>query len=296
MIDDLRAIAIFAEVIRQGSFRAAAKKLGLSASTVSYNISKLEQRVGTSLLYRSTRKLALTFEGECLYRNANDMLTSAAQGLKEITAEGGELRGTLNISATSALIRSRLNNQIAAFHMQNPGIELNISYSDIQHDIIGDGIDIAFRAGEMEDSSLKTKRVGQIERKLVCSKEYFESRKNPTHPSDLEAWDWVRLEMMPNRRTLHHIDKASVSVSIIGKVCVNSVEAMSQLCIQGLGICTPPEYLVEKELSEGDLVEVLPEWTVAPIPISAVWPGNSVINSNTRRLVEFIVNEGILRP
>ena len=101
MIDDLRAMAIFVEAIKQGSFRSAAKELSLSPSAISYNISELEKRLGTALIYRTTRKLSLTAQGKHLYKYANEMIIAAEQGINEISPSSGELRGNLTLSITS---------------------------------------------------------------------------------------------------------------------------------------------------------------------------------------------------
>lgn len=290
MIDDLRAMAVFAESIKQGSFRAAAKKLQLSPSVVSYHVSELEKRVGTALIYRSTRKLSLTHEGSRLYRHATEMLTSAEMGLAEVRADGNELRGKLTIAATSALMRSPLNEQIAAFHKLHPNVELNISYSDLPRDLIADAVDLAIRAGQMKDSSLKTKRIGEIRRRLVCAPEYLKGRTLPKHPSDLKDWDWILLEMMPDFRTLKKQGQSAVKVRQSGKISVDSAEAMTQLCLQGLGLATPPDYLVDHEVARGALCPILPEWSVEPMPLYAVWPANAAMNNNTRALVEHLSN------
>jgi len=290
MIDDLRAMAIFAEAIKQGSFRAAAKELSLSPSAISYNISELEKRLGTALIYRTTRKLSLTAQGKHLYKYANEMIIAAEQGINEISPSSGELRGNLTLSITSALVSSDLNVYISEFSKLHSGITFKISYSDIQEDLVGNGIDLAFRAGELADSTLKSKRIGNIERTLVCSAEYISSKKVPTKPDDLAEWDWIALEMMPHFRTL--VDKKNNTKKIkgIGNTSVDSVVALTQLCICGLGLATPPTAMIEEELKNGTLVEVLPVWSVAPIPYYAVWPGNIVPNVNAVNFLQFLAD------
>lgn len=107
MIDDLRAMAIFAQTIKQGSFRGAAKTLKLSPSVVSYHISQLEKRIGSALIYSSTRNLSLTHEGSLLYQHAQQMMDAARQGLSMVSAQQSLLSGKLTISLPSALTRAR---------------------------------------------------------------------------------------------------------------------------------------------------------------------------------------------
>jgi DNA-binding transcriptional LysR family regulator len=288
MIDDLRAIAIFAEMARQGSFRGAAKVLGLSPSVVSYHVSQLEKHVGTALVYRSTRKLSLTYEGEILYQHARDMLTSAREGLSKVSTDNNEPSGKLTVTLPSALTRAPVNYEIAEFCKLHRGIDVHILYTDVRQDLIANGIDIAFRVGDMKDSSLKSKRIGQVERKLVCSPDYRAQQAEPNHPQDLESWHWIKLAMLPSSRSLINFDKQSEQITFNSHLTVDNVEAMTQFCILGLGLATPPDFLVEEPLINGALVEVLQEWQVEPIPLYAVWHANASDNSNIRRLLNFL--------
>jgi DNA-binding transcriptional LysR family regulator len=288
MIDDLRAIAIFAEMARQGSFRGAAKVLGLSPSVVSYHVSQLEKHVGTALVYRSTRKLSLTYEGEILYQHASDMLTSAREGLSKVSTDNNEPSGKLTVTLPSALTRAPVNYEIAEFCKLHRGIDVHILYTDVRQDLIAKGIDIALRVGDMKDSSLKSKRIGQVERKLVCSPDYLAQQAEPNHPQDLASWHWIKLAMLPSSRSLINKDKQSEQITFDSHLTVDNVEAMTQFCILGLGLATPPDFLVEQPLTSGTLVEVLQQWQVAPIPLYAVWHANASDNSNIRRLLNFL--------
>lgn len=288
MIDELRAMAIFAETINQGSFRAAAKKLQLSPSVVSYQVSQLENRLGIALIYRSTRNLSLTAEGKELYEYALSMLESAQLGLNSVTSQKQELRGRLKLTLPTALIKSRITKKIALFGKQHPLLSLNLIFTDDRKNLIENGIDIALRAGEMEDSNLIATRIGEIERKLVCSYDFFQSLKHPVSPLDLENCNWVKLDMLPSRRILVNGAGDRVDVNFKSNASVNSVEAMTEFCINGLGVATPPDFLVESALKNKVLVEPLPEWRVEPIPLYAVWPNNVFRSRNARHLLDFL--------
>lgn len=288
MIENLRAIAIFAETIRQGSFRGAAQVLDLSPSAVSYNISELETRLGTALLYRSTRKLAPTNEGGRLFQHAIEMLASAERGIKEISPDDGVLRGKLRISIPAGLTRSAFNRKIADFCQLHPHLRLDIDYTDARQDLITQGIDIAIRAGEMPDSMLKAVRIGNVNRKLVCSPALLNDHKMPISPADLASWDWVLLKMMPAIRVFLHPDHKPTTISIDGKLTVSSVEGMAQMCIMGRGLATPPDYQIKSAIADGDLIELLPKWTVEPISIYAVRHNNTMPNANADRLIKHL--------
>jgi DNA-binding transcriptional LysR family regulator len=288
MIDELRAVAIFVEVVRNGSFRAAAKRLNLSPSAVSYNVAQMEKRIGNALLYRSTRRLSLTREGEYLFEHASDLLSGVTASLEKIAGNQSILPGRLIVSATTALLRSTLNQKISQYCTDNPHIDFEIHYTDERQDIIRSGIDVAIRAGDMPDSALKSKLVTRIERKLVCSQYYFATQKVPRTPKDLQHWKWIKLAMMPDERILRKAGESCEAYGSYSQLTVNSVDAMVQFCTQNMGLATPPTFLVEDQLKQGSLVEVLPRWRVDPIPIYAVWPGNHVKNKNAHKFIELV--------
>ena len=288
MIDELRSVAIFAEVAKLGSFRSAATSLGLSPPAVSYHVSQLETRLGSALIYRSTRKLSLTHEGTTLFRYAQDMLESAQQGLIAVNSKSPEPVGKLVITIPTAMTRAPLTRQLAEFVEHFKRIELQIRYTDTRLDLVENGIDLAIRAGDMEDSNLKSRKLGNIARKLVCTPDYMALRKAPKDPRDLTGWEWIKLSMLPDERLLRR-QKKVCNVKMSNHVTVDSVEAMAQFCLHGAGLATPPDYLVRNALENGDLIEVLPEWQVDPIPFHAVWHGNITSGSNLRRLLNFIL-------
>ena len=288
MIDELRAMAIFMETIRQGSFRKASEKLGLSPSVVSYHVSQLEAHVGNALIYRSTRKLSLTSEGEVLFQYAETMAAAAVQGLELVSARRQTPVGCLRITVPTSLTQGSLANRLASFMQSFSDIELLITYTDKRQDLIDGGIDLAIRAGGLEDSALKSRYIGDMKRKLVCAPSYYASHPVPTEPQDLAAWHWIKHSMLPSHRSLMQ-GKERVQVDFISRISVNSVDAMAQLSLQGLGLSTPPVSFVEGMLESNDLIEVLPEWQVEPIPIYAVWPSNVSAASNTRLLLNHLL-------
>ncbi|WP_421863989.1 LysR family transcriptional regulator [Motiliproteus sp.] len=294
MIDDLRALAIFAELSRQGSFRATAERLGLSPSVVSYHLAQLEKRLGTALLYRSTRKIALTAEGRALQQHALAMLEAAQQGLEALDTEHDKIGGELRVSLPTALARGAVSEQLGQFHRRYPAIRLQLSYSDQRHDLLAEGIDLAIRAGSLPDSGMKAKPIGQIDRKLVCSPTLVETLGVAETPEQLRHWPWIRLKMMPARRTLIGPDGGRLELAFEAAVEVDSVEAMTDLCRVGVGLATPPTHLVEQALGRGELVEPLPDWRVEPIPLNAIWPANAGPRSNSRRLLDFLTQQPAL--
>lgn len=133
-----------------------------------------------------------------------------------------------------------------------------------------------------------SKRMGSINRKLVCSYNYWKENKKPISPHDLTKLNWIKLDMLPNHRTLINAEGEKCEISFKSNFSVNSVEAMTQLCINGAGIATPPDFLIEREIKNNVLVELLPNWQVESIPLYAVWPSNVFQNSSAKRLLDFL--------
>ena len=308
MIDELRGLAVFAETAKQGSFKKAALALKLSPSVVSYHISELEKRIDCALIYRSTRKLSLTHEGQVLLVHAEKMLQEVAAGLEKVMANDQELRGKLSITLPSALTRSPLIQQIAQFNQVNPLIELDIIFSDVRQDLIVDNIDLAMRIGDMADSGLISKRIGAVKRKLVCTPDFIQRQHllqgletkavADLELKDIQSWPWIKLSMLSNKRRLiakissgKNLKQKSLELDFTSQLTVDSVEAMTQFCLLGSGIATPPDFLVEQAIVDGNLVELLPDWQVEDLPLYAVWHNSAtagLANKKVRRLLEYL--------
>ena len=288
MIDDLKAMAIFAEIVKRNSFRGAAKSLNLSPSVISYQITKLEERLGTALIYRSTRKLSLTAEGEKLNKHAIEMLNQAELGIRNVSGHDVAI-GKLNITLPLSMNSDILTQQLADFSLANPGIEIHFIYSDERLDLVAEGIDIAFSLGSLPDSRLNVKKLGDKKRTLVCSPDYYAKHPKPVTPDCLKEWNWIRHDMLPGNRNLIKNGK-KVVLGLTGNVSANSAEAMVEMAARGLGLTTAAHWLIEDYLKTNKLVHVLPDWDVEPMPLYAVWHGNITEGSNTRRLLNFILD------
>ncbi len=286
MIEDLRAITLFTKTVEFGSFRQCAKHFNLSPSIVSQQISGLEQKYGVTLLYRSTRKLSLTQEGEAFFEKAQKMVSSAQSALSLLSENSDHPSGAFSLTMPAGLVKSPLMEKIARFSKAYPKINLDIRFTDKRIDLIQEGVDLALRAGHMDDSSLMSKKIGILHRALVCSPDYAQQHPTPSHIDDLKTWDWIKMKMMPPYRTL--IDEAGQEhkIPFSAQIEVDNVEAMCDLTRHGLGLSTPPDYLAREDISAGRLIEILPNWRASSMTIYAVWPENSVRRKLTALLLE----------
>ncbi|MEH6631004.1 MAG: LysR family transcriptional regulator [Halopseudomonas aestusnigri] len=288
MIDELRAMAVFAKTVETGSFRAASRELSLSPSVVSHHVSQLEDKLGVALLYRSTRRLSLTHDGEKLFHYAKEMLTSAESGFDAIAKRANQPTGKLTVTFPAGFIQGPMVDDLAAFAQAHPKVALTINFSDHQLDVIREGIDLAIRVGTVQDSTLKSKKLTDLERMMVASPEYCAKHSTPKKPSDLKTWDFIGLRMRPNDKFLTNEAGKSVRIQYEPQVVLDNIHAVVQMAKAGLGVVTPPRFLVTKEIESGQMVELLPDWKVESLPVYAIWPPNAPRESLTYRCIDYL--------
>src|SRR5262245_24848158 len=259
MLDRLRAMAVFAKTVETGSFRGAARSLGLSPSVVSHHVAQLETSLDVALLYRSTRRLTLTEDGKKLFAAAREMVAAAERGLGEMPVEGHDPSGQLTIAIPAALIAETLYEDLAAFALAFPRVSLAMQVSDIQVDLLREGIDVALRAGTLKDSGLKAKKLFEFPRVLVASPAYLAARPRVRRPDELVRWDWIRLASLPPLVVFQH-GARKVAVELSSRVLVDSAEALLRLARYGLGLVAVPTAMARADLDAGTMVEVLPAW------------------------------------
>lgn len=295
MLDQLRQIAIFAKTIDHGSFRAAARALHLSPSVVSHHVTQLEKRLGVALIYRSTRKLSLTPDGERLLAAARAMIDAAEGGLQAVSNQTHQPSGVLRVTAPAVLAQSKLVDQFATFAIAHRNVQLSLDFSDVRRELIGDGFDVAIRMGWLKDSSLMARKLFDVRRRLVAAQSYLVTRPDPVSPRDLSDWDW--LELAPVWSKKPEFRKAAQRVVVARpapRISVNDAHALYGLTRSGAGLAIIPEFLAEADVVAGNLQYVLPDWTVSPVGVFAIWPPNAPRDGLVKHFVEFLADIGHL--
>ena len=293
MIDHLRQMAIFARVVDEGSFRAAAKDLGLAPSRISETVSDLEAYLGTTLLYRTTRKITLTNEGRMFYGRVVEMLRSAEAGLNDLNTLALDPVGALRISIPAFMAQGPLSKAIATFAQLHPNVAFSVVYTDHTTNLVEDGFDLNIRVGWLKDSAMMSRKLADGQRVLVAGTEYAKARKAPQRPSDMEDWDWVRYRQRAD--TTEFISPSGKVEKVTGnaQIEVDAIDAVYFFATQNMGATILPSFLAERGISAGSLVRLLPDWTLRPLGIYAVWPDKSRRESLTLLFVRYLADQGL---
>lgn len=289
MIEDVRYLIVFAKVAEIGSVSKGAKALGLSSTTVSQHLTKLEKNLGCALFYRNTRKITLTHDGEKLLETAQLILETYEKGISDFKQSSIIGKKKLNISIPAIFIHGDFMKYLVEFMRGYPDLTLNINCDDIRNDLVSENIDVAFRIGELSDSSLKARYLFDLPRSIVATPNFLNQHGKPQHPSELEKMKWIGLTMRPHSRVLKAIEQGDeVEIVYSPTICVDNVEASYQLVKLDAGLAAPPDYLTCDDLLNGKVVKVLPQWKLQPLRVYAIWPANLPINGVAYHLIEKI--------
>jgi DNA-binding transcriptional LysR family regulator len=287
-MDRMTSIATFVKIAEAGGFAAAARKLGVSPSTVTTQIQDLEDRLGVRLLNRSTRKVSLTDIGKAYYERCMHILADMDEADSAIQATHAKPSGVfhLNVSISIPFFVAPV---IAEFTSLYPDVEVNMMMSDHMVDLVEEGIDLAITTLPVPSSNLVMRRVGSVRLVVYGSPDYFARRSLPREPGDLanhnclkyafSSWgsEW-RFKSPEGLRAIH----------ISGNMETNSVNALKQAAVLGQGLILVPDYLVADEVKAGRLMPVLTEYCSPELPINAVYPHRQHLSTNVRSFLDLV--------
>lgn len=289
MIDELRQIAIFSKAIDHGSFRGAADDLRLAPSVVSHHISQLEEKLGVVLIYRSTRKLTLTQEGERLRNAAQLMQNAIGDALNDLRGLSDEPSGVLRVSMTAALSQSDLVGAITDYCALHPKIQVELDFTDTKRHFIDDRIDLAIRVGAMGTRSSNQRHLFAGTRILIAATSYLDAHPAIKTPEHLGNHTWIELGAARGAKPkLRKAGAAGIEIAPSGQISVNDAFSLYQFAKSGAGLAIVPEFLARADITAGHVQIVLPEWGFDPMQVLAEWPSNAPKNGNAARLVEYL--------
>lgn len=287
---DLNDLRVFEKVGSLRSFSAAARALSQPRSTVSRSIARLEAELGTRLIQRTTRDVALTPSGESLLMRCASALGQLGEALAYVGSLAAEPRGPLRVSAGIGFGINVLAEQLPEFLRRYPDIDVLLDLTSKAADLINDRVDVAIRLGPLPDSSLVAVRLGEMKQVLFAAPAYLERRGVPQTVAELAAYDAIKMPQLDGRPRLWSFtrDGRTAEICVQPRVCVNDALTISRLITNGAGIGIISCYLCAPEIAMGRLVHLLPEWTAPPVSVSMVFPSKRELAPVVRAFVEFM--------
>jgi len=291
-MDRIDLFRVFTRVVECANFTRAADTLGMPRSSVSAAIQELENRVGTRLLNRTTRKVTTTQDGAAFYERCQRLIADVEETEHLFRSADFASAGTLRVDMPGRIGRLIVAPALPAFLDAYPQIDIEIGATDRTVDLIEERVDCALRVGMLHESELIARPIGALTLINVASPAYLARHGVPRGPDDLvdhipigyasptsgrlAPWEWVEGD---TARTL----------AIKGRVTVNSAEAYIACCLSGLGLIQIPAYDVETHLKAGELVEVLPEYRAAPMPVTLLYPHRQHLSRRLQVFADWLV-------
>jgi DNA-binding transcriptional LysR family regulator len=290
---DLNSLALFAKVVEDGSFSETARRLKMPISTVSRRIAELEDQLGVRLLERSTRNLRLTeLGGEVLEHAVRSAeLNEAVESV--VSNRLSDVSGTLKLSAPPSVSDTLLTPLVTAFQASYPNVRVQILVTERLVDLIAEGVDLAFRLGELKDSCLVARRVLTYRHQLVASPSYLRTCKPPKEPRDLLDHRLLTFSHWKPENSWTFVHKDGVdkeTLTFQPHFSMNDYTGLAPALAAGAGIGELPPVVQPGLIREGRLVEVIPDWRFRTYDLSLVQIGNRHITKPCRLFKDLAVH------
>ncbi|MET0935562.1 MAG: LysR family transcriptional regulator [Luteibacter sp.] len=290
-MDRLLSMAVFVKCAEVGTFAGAADSLGMSPQMVAKHVGFLEDRLGTRLINRTTRRQSLTEIG-LTYLDRCRAVLADVEAAEAIALEvATEPRGRLRVNAPMSFGTEALVPMITAFRRQFPKVEIDLTLGDRMVDLIDDGYDVVFRIGPLADSGLKARALAPFRVVACAAPEYIALHGNPQTPDELREHECIGYGTYPftDQHTWRFVrDGETASVSIRTRLSINDARAILKAALQGHGIALLAEDLVREPMADGRLVRVLPEFESPPRPMHVLFAADSRPTATLRQFIEAV--------
>lgn len=290
-MDRLTEMEAFATVVDLGGFTDAARKLGISKSAVSKHVSSLEARLGARLLNRTTRRVSPTDIGLVYYDRARRVLNDAGEADSIVSAMQSAPTGTLRMAVPNDFGVAHLSPMLRYFLMEYPQINVNMVLENRNVELISEGFDMAIRIGEMEDSSLRTRRITETTQRLIAAPSYLAAHGRPARIDDLNAHRLLHYSAQVSNN-LWKLTAPSGEVRQVrtgGWLTVNDGQSLLKAAEDGLGIAYLPSFLYQDAMRRGTVVDVIPELPREVLGIHVVYPAGRFTQPKVRAFIDFMV-------
>ena len=289
---DLNDLYYFVQVVDPGGFAPAARALGMQKSKLSRRIAFLEDRLGTRLIQRSSRKFSVTEVGQEYYRHCLAMLVEAEAAQAVIDGARSEPCGTVRVACAPGLLTYQMGGLIARFMARYPEVQVHLDSTSRRVDLIGEGFDLAIRVREppLEQTDLVMRKLDESVHRLVAAPDLIARFSAPSGPADLA--DWPSLDFGPAHRdhvwALHHRDGMTASVRHAPRLVTDDLHMLHEGALQGLGVALLPTVAVANDLAAGRLIDILPDWRPKKWIVHAVFPSRRGLLPSVRLLLDFL--------
>jgi DNA-binding transcriptional LysR family regulator len=294
---DFALLQTFSKVAELGSFTRAAEQLGLPKSRVSASVQQLEAQLGTRLLHRTTRTVRLTPDGEQFLERGKALLADAEELQALFQQTPGSLRGRLRVDLPTSLAHSLVIPRLPEFLAAHPLLEIELSTTDRRVDLVHEGFDCVLRVGHLQDSGLVARRVGEMTQVNLASPAYLAQHGTPRTLADLAHHRVVRWAPTLGGAGVgweYQVDGRDRTLEMAAVITVNHTDAYQAACMAGLGLIQAPRLGAAAALASGQLVEVLPDFVPAPLPVSLVYANRRNLSQRLRALMDWLA--GVLAP
>lgn len=287
---ELSEITVFVKVVQMGSFGKAAQALGLSKSTISAKINQLEERLKTSLIRRTTRQLHPTPAGEAYFHDcvkALEILTASEARVSK-DHEGDE--GVLRVTVPAGLAESWVPKILMDYSRRCPKVEVEVVITNRLVDLVGEGIDLAIRAGvNLKDSGLIARKVGSTEFGLFASPRYLNAHGSPRNPKSLSQHRWLKSTLIPDPITMTNGKGEKFQISRSGSLRADNLPLLKKMAVLGGGIALLDSLNAESDVESGKLIRVLPDWKAETHALYLVYPPHKYSSKKHRVFMDTVI-------
>jgi DNA-binding transcriptional LysR family regulator len=286
-LDRFQAMATFVRVVETGSFSAAARQLNVGQPAVSKTIAQLENVLQVSLLVRSTHGLSPTEAGLRYFERARAAIQEADEAELAARGAGAGLRGRLRVSAATTFARLHIVPHLPRFLNAHPGLDIDVILDDRMIDLIAEGVDLSLRMGALADSAAVARKLATGGRSVLATPAYLARAGVPRIPADLAEHQAVTYSQQPNVWCFTR-DGTEVSVTVHGRVRLSAAEGLRAAVLADMGLTIASDWMFPAEIASGAVRRVLPEWSLPPIDLWAVFPTGRMASAKARQFASFV--------
>ncbi len=292
-MNKLQAMEVFVRVVETGGITRAADSLQMPKATATTLIQQLEAALGVKLLNRTTRSVSVTTDGTAYYERCVAVLAQIRETEESLAQRHATPSGRLRVDVPTLMARSVIVPALPTFFARYPDIELQLGCSERRADLIEEGIDCAVWSGELEDSSLVARRVGQLFFATCASPSYLAAHGQPGHPNELAAHRCINHFSPRTGKTFDWVfakNSVRIQTSLRGHIALDDENSYVAAAEAGLGIAQIPAFVLKEAMERASLELVLGDWFPEPVPLNIVYPENRHLSSKIRVFVDWIAD------